>query len=195
MGKMTKSAEVFFLVAILLGFISPANAEEFKPKTLYLKDGSVTRCDCVWKGLGNFVWCDQGANTVGYPVTDVDMKKTFEDPITVARLVNKSRDSFENGDWDGTISAATSAISLDPENEVAYTNRAAAYAKKGLLKEALNDCDKAVKINPYYSLAYNNRGFALERTGDLPEAIEDYDLSCRMGNTLGCRNLERVKTP
>jgi tetratricopeptide (TPR) repeat protein len=195
MGKMTNSAGVFFLLAMLLGFTSSANAEDFKLKDLYLKNGSVTRCDSVWKGLGDFVWCNQGANVAGYPASDVDMKKTFEIPAIVARLVNKSRDSFEEGDWDGTISAASSAISLDPENEVAYTNRAGAYARKGLLKEAIDDCNRAVNINPYYSLAFNNRGFALERSGDLPKAIEDYDLSCRMGNALGCQNLKRVKAP
>jgi tetratricopeptide (TPR) repeat protein len=195
MEKMKRGTEVFFLVAILLGFNLSVNAEEPTLKSVYLKNGSVTRCDCVWKGLGDFVWCNQGVNAVGYPAGDTDMKKTLEIPAKVARLVNKSRDSFEDGDWDTAISAATSAIYLDPENEVAYTNRAGAYTRKGLFKEAINDCNRAVNINPNYSLAYNNRGFALERSGHLPQAIQDYNLSCRMGNELGCKNLQRVNAP
>ncbi len=192
---MKKSAQFFFLLAILFGFVQSGSAEDLALKDLYFKKGSVTRCDIVSKGLGDFVWCNQGTNVMGYPASDIDMKKTFEIPATVARLVNKSRDSFEEGDWDAAISAATSAISLDPENEEAYTDRAGAYARKGLLKEAIGDCNKAVNINPYYSLAYNNRGFALERSGHLPQAVQDYDLSCRMGNALGCENLSRLRTP
>jgi regulator of sirC expression with transglutaminase-like and TPR domain len=75
----------------------------------------------------------------GYPESDVEMMKTFEIQIRVAELVNQSKDLFEDRDWDGAIKAATAALALDPENEVAYTNRAGAYANKGLLEEAIND--------------------------------------------------------
>ena len=195
MDTIKKSAMGFVLLVIFLGFAPTTGAQDVDLKDLYLKNGAVTRCDRVWKGLGDFVWCDQGGNVQGYPASDVDMKKTFEIQLQVARLVNQSRDSFADRDWDGAIRAATAALSLDPENEVAYTNRAGAYAEKGLLNEAIDDCNKALKINPYYSLAYNNRGFAMERAGDLPQAMADYDLSCRMRNALACENLDRVKAP
>lgn len=182
-----------FLFAVTLVMTPLAGAGDIILRDLYLKNGSVSRCDSVWKGLGDFVWCDLGGNVKGYPVSDVDMKKTFEIQIRAAELVDQSRMSFEDGDWDGTIRAASAALALDPQNEVAYTNRAGAHAKKGLLKEALSDCEKAISINPYYALAYNNRGFALEKSGSLPQALENYDLSCRMGSELGCINVERVK--
>jgi tetratricopeptide (TPR) repeat protein len=188
------AAKGCFLLVIMLVMTPFSGAEDIILKDLYLKDGSVTRCDSVWEGLGGFVWCNQGRNVKGYPESDVDLKKTFEIQIRVAELVNRSKCLFEDGDWDGTIRAATAALDLDPENEVAYTNRAGAHANKGFYKEAISDCNKAVNINPYYSLAYNNRGYAMERAGHLPQALEDYDLSCRMGNELACENLKRLKS-
>jgi tetratricopeptide (TPR) repeat protein len=194
MDTIKKSAKVLVLFFICSGFISATGAQEVNVKDLYLKNGAVTRCDSVWKGLGDYVWCNQGGNVKGYPASDVDMNKTFEIQIEVARLVNQSRDRFEDRDWDGAISSATAALTLDPENEVAYTNRAGAYAEKGLVTEAIDDSNKALNINPYYSLAYNNRGYAMERAGHLPQAMADYDMSCRMGNELACANIARVKT-
>jgi hypothetical protein len=97
MEKMTKCAGVFFLLAILLGFASSANTEDISAKPLYLKNGSVTRCDSFWKGAGDFVWCNKGTSVVGYPVSDIDMKKTFKIPASGSRLVNKSKKSDGEG--------------------------------------------------------------------------------------------------
>jgi hypothetical protein len=95
MEKMTKCAGVFFLLAILLGFASSANTEDISSKPLYLKNGSVTRCDSFWKGVGDFVWCNKGGSVVGYPASDIDMKRTFEIPGSESRLVSKSKKSVE----------------------------------------------------------------------------------------------------
>jgi len=148
-----------FLFSMTL-FMSPlAGAEDIVLRDLYLESGSVSRCGSVSKGLGDFVWCNEGANARGYPVGEVDTKRTFDIQMSAAKLVNQSKMSFEDGDWDEAIRAASAALALDPQNEVAY----------------------------------NNRGYALERSGDLPQALENYVMSCRMGNELGCSNVERVK--
>jgi tetratricopeptide (TPR) repeat protein len=186
------AAKGCFLLMVVVLMASLAGAEDITLKEIYLLNGSVTRCDSVWKGVGAFVWCTRGENLRGYPESDVNMKKTFETQLRAAELVNQSKDLFEEGDWEGTINAATAALAFDPENEVAYTNRAGAYANKGRIDEAIKDSNKAIRINPYYALAYNNRGYATERAGDLSKALEDYDLSCRMGNALACKNLKRL---
>lgn len=191
-GTIRKTAKGLMLLIICLALISPVGAQDVPVKDLYMQDGTAIQCDRVWKGLGDFVWCSQGVNVKGYPAADVDTSKTFDLPIEVARFINQSRDCFEDRDWDGAIRSATAAIILDPKNEVAYTNRAGAYAEKGLVTEAVNDCNKALEINPHYALAYNNRGYALERAGQMYQALEDYDLSCRMGNELACKNLARA---
>jgi tetratricopeptide (TPR) repeat protein len=182
-------------LAILAGAASLAFSDETELHYLYFNNGKSIRCDAIWKGIDDYAWCRNSGNVQGFPPGDVDMKKTFEIQAAVNQLVNKSEASFNREDWDGTISAASAAIALDPKNEVAFTNRAGAYANKGKLKEAMQDCNTAIGINPYFPLAYNNRGYALELSGRLPQARIDYEMSCNMGNELGCNNYMRLKTP
>ncbi len=181
--------------AMLAGVAASAIADETQLYFLHFKNGKSLKCDSIWKGMDDYVWCRKSGGIQGFPVSDVDTKKTFEIQTAVNQLVNRSEASFNRGDWDGTVSAASSAIALDPKNEVAFTNRAGAYAKKGKFKEALQDCNSAIGINPYFPLAYNNRGYALELSGQVPQAALDYEMSCNMGNELGCRNYRRVITP
>jgi tetratricopeptide (TPR) repeat protein len=177
---------------MLAGAESSALSDETQIHYLYFTNGKSMRCDAVWKGVDDYAWCRKPGGVQGFPASDLDMKKTFELQAAVNRLVNKSEASFNRGNWDEAISAASGAIALDPKNEVAYTNRGGAYANKGKLKEALQDCNSAIGVNPYFPLAYNNRGYALELSGQLPQATLDYEMSCNMGNELGCKNLKRM---
>ncbi len=186
---------VALCLALLVGATSSAIADDTQLHFLYFKNGKSLRCDAIWKSIDDYAWCRKSGSVQGFPVNDVDMKKTFEVQAAVNQLVNKSEASFNKGDWDGTISAASGAIALDPKNEVAYTNRAGGYANKGKLKEAMQDCNTAIGINPYFPLAYNNRGYALELSGQMPQATLDYEMSCNMGNELGCKNYKRVRPP
>jgi tetratricopeptide (TPR) repeat protein len=186
---------VVLCLVVLAGVVPSAIADETQLYFLYFKNGKSLKCDAIWKGIDDYAWCRKSGSTQGFPVSDLDMKKTFELQAAINQLVNKSEASFNRGDWDGAISAASGAIALDPKNEVAFTNRGGAYANKGKLKEAFQDCNTAIGINPYFPLAYNNRGYALELSGQLPQATLDYEMSCNMGNELGCKNLKRVKAP
>jgi tetratricopeptide (TPR) repeat protein len=186
---------VALCLTIIAGAASSAIADETQLHFLYFKNGKSLRCDAIWKGIDDYAWCRKSGSVQGFPVSDLDMKKTFEVQAAVNRLVEKSEASFKRGDWDATIAAASSAIALDPKNEVAFSNRAGAYANKGKLKEALQDCNTAIGINPYFPLAYNNRGYVLELSGQWPQAALDYEMSCKMGNELGCKNYRRVSTP
>jgi tetratricopeptide (TPR) repeat protein len=195
MRRKTALLIVPLCLAMLAGAASSVGADENQLYFLYFANGKSLRCDAIWKGMDDYAWCRKSGSVQGFPVNDVDMKKTFEVQAAVNRLVNKSETSFNQGDWEGTIAAASGAIALDPKNEVAYANRAGAYANKGKLKEAMQDCNTAIGINPYFPLAYNNRGYALELSGHLPQATLDYEMSCNMGNDLGCKNYKRLITP
>ena len=120
------------------------------------------------------------------------MIKTFQVQPAVNDLIDKSLDEFQKKNWDQVITVTSTAISMDPTNEVAYTNRAGAYAYTGLYEEAIKDCNKAIQLNPYFGLAYNNRGYAFERTERFEQALSDYEMSCRLRNALGCSNYERL---
>jgi len=195
MERKTTLLVVALCLAMLAGAASSAFADETQLYFLYFKNGKSLRCDAIWKGIDDYIWCRKSGSVQGFPVSDVEIKKTFEVQAAVNQLVNKSEASFNQGDWDGAIAAASGAIALDPQNEVAFTNRAGAYANKGKLKEAMQDCNSAIRINPYFPLAYNNRGYALELSGQVPQATLDYEMSCNMGNALGCKNYKRVFSP
>jgi tetratricopeptide (TPR) repeat protein len=195
MERKTTLLVVALCLAMLAGAASSAFADETQLYFLYFKNGKSLRCDAIWKGIDDYIWCRKSGSVQGFPVSDVEMKKTFEVQAAVNQLVNKSEASFNQGDWDGAIAAASGAIALDPQNEVAFTNRAGAYANKGKLKEAIQDCNSAIRMNPYFPLAYNNRGYALELSGQVPQATLDYEMSCNMGNALGCKNYKRVFSP
>lgn len=186
---------VVLCLAVCAGSASSALADETQLYFLHFKSGKSLRCDAIWKTADDYAWCRKSGSVQGFPATDLDMKKTFEIQAAVNQLVNKSEASFNRGDWDGAIAAASGAIALDPQNEVAFTNRAGAYANKGKLKEALQDCNAAIGINPYFPLAYNNRGYALELSGQWPQAKLEYEMSCNMGNALGCKNYQRISAP
>jgi len=115
----------------------------------------------------------------------------LENQSRIDFLIDRSQAAFNARDWDSVIRDATEVIDLDPQNALAYTNRSAAYAQKGLLNKALKDSNDAVKYNPEFGLAYNNRGYVYELLGNDRRAAADYQKSCRSGFDLGCKNYER----
>ena len=73
------------------------------------------------------------------------------------------------------VSTSEGIVLIDPLTSVAYSNRAAARARKGDLDGALADCDHAIAINPGLADAYQNRGWIRWAMGDLDDAISDLD--------------------
>ena len=192
MEKAKKRLSLIFALLIFASLTSLVFADQSDMEFLFLKNGSIIKCDAVWRGLGDYVWCSTSGGTKGYPADEVDLVMTFETQPVVNRLVNQSRASFEKGDWESVIKAASEALKLYPGSEVAYTNRSGAYANLGWQYQALSDAEAALKINPHFGLAYNNRGYALQIMGKLPQARKDYETSCRLGEKLGCVNYDRL---
>ncbi|WP_455201904.1 tetratricopeptide repeat protein [Kaarinaea lacus] len=116
------------------------------------------------------------------PVIDPEQEKA-----EASKLVT---DSFEklvrDKDWDGAIKSATAAISLNPNDPVAYINRSWAYAEKGKLDEAISDANKAVELSPRNPMAHNNRAYAYELAGSLTKAKQDYQIACELKYQPAC---------
>ena len=67
------------------------------------------------------------------------------------------------------------ALKYDPQFELGYVSRGAAYLKLTNVKKAVNDFNRAIKINPNSARAYHLRGLAYERLGDIARSYQDFD--------------------
>jgi len=65
-------------------------------------------------------------------------------------------------------------IRSQPDDYLAYFNRAVAYAKIGQYQNAIRDYNTAIRLKPDYIEAYNNRGNIYGRHGEYKLAIEDF---------------------
>lgn len=135
---------------------------------------------------------EEGGKLTGYEINKAGEDLREVRNSIVARMLEESKAAFNVGDWSAVIKTTSEVVRLDPSNDVAYSNRAGAYANKGSLKEALEDGNMAVRLNPASGLAFNNRGFTYERMGLKKEAYEDYEASCRLDFGKGCENLRRM---
>ena len=68
----------------------------------------------------------------------------------------------------------TKAISLDPNSEVYFSNRSAAYANMERYKEALDDAQEAVTLKPGWVKGHLRRGSALTGLKKHEEARKAY---------------------
>jgi len=107
--------------------------------------------------------------------------------------VDKSYKSIQKKQWAEVIRTASVAISLNPENDLAYSNRASGYAEKGFFEEALEDSNAAIDINPENLYAYNNRGVVYKKTGKEDLALADFRLACEAGFDISCQNFKEIK--
>ena len=78
----------------------------------------------------------------------------------------------------GKISEAianyTKAINLDGSNHVYYSNRSAAYLKKGEGNNALEDANSCIALNPQFAKGYSRKGAALHGLKRYNDSIAAY---------------------
>jgi len=88
----------------------------------------------------------------------------------------------DNGDDDrAALRAFARSISLDPDNERAYLNRAITYEKIGNLHQAIDDYRQAMALAPRDAKLYYLCGMARKRLGQEDEAIADLEQAARLG--------------
>ncbi len=78
---------------------------------------------------------------------------------------------------------------------MAFTNRGAAWLKKGEFDKALADCDEAIRLNPKHAMAHTNRGATWHKKGRYDKALADLDEAIRLepGTALAYRNLAWIR--
>lgn len=83
--------------------------------------------------------------------------------------------ALQSGNFTDAIENYTKAIDADGTNHVYYSNRSAAYLKKGDGNNALEDAKSTVAINPEFSKGYSRQGAALHSLKRYNDAIAAYD--------------------
>ena len=85
-------------------------------------------------------------------------------------LINRSKQFFKEGDYQGAIKQLTKAIELNPEFEEAYFERGTAFLYDLKFEEAIQDFNRAIQLEPLYMKALSNRAFALIRNHEFKDS-------------------------
>ena len=57
-------------------------------------------------------------------------------------------------------------LNINPENVLAYFNRASVFIELGMYRNALEDYDKAIELYPDFAKAYMNRAYVKNLLGN-----------------------------
>lgn len=90
-------------------------------------------------------------------------------------LVLSGIEKSQSGDFTGAVDDFSEAISDDPNDYLAYANRAYIKMKTNDFAGAVQDYDKALSIEPNHITALYQRGFVLVESGQFSKAIVDFD--------------------
>lgn len=89
--------------------------------------------------------------------------------------VKHGEDMANSNNLDGAIECFDKAIRVNPENDLAWGDRALILDKQGKTEESIVSFSRALKINPKNAITWHNKGLTLLRRNQLKEAIECFD--------------------
>jgi len=88
---------------------------------------------------------------------------------------DKGNEAMKAGNAKEAVEHYSSAIALDGDNHVFFSNRSAAYCKLEQFDKALEDANECVKVNPKWGKGWSRKASALEFLGRHSDALEAYE--------------------
>jgi len=104
---------------------------------------------------------------------------TTSSPTNANDEKEKGNSALKMGNIQKAISHYTTAIQLEENNHLHWSNRSVAYAKLGKFEEALNDANKCIQIDPTFAKGFARKGFALSHLGKIHEAKAAYEIGLK----------------
>lgn len=92
-----------------------------------------------------------------------------------AEWKDKGNKEFSAGNYEKAIEYFTTAISIDPNDHVFYSNRSACYSSLKDYTKALEDANKCIELKPDWVRGYTRKGLAEFYLEDYEDAIETYE--------------------
>jgi tetratricopeptide (TPR) repeat protein len=89
-------------------------------------------------------------------------------------------DACSKPSGDGVIAACSRILARDPNQAIAWNNRANAYNVKGDHALAIADYDRAIRLAPNQAVFYVGRGMAHAANGDNDHAIADFSQAIKL---------------
>ena len=89
-------------------------------------------------------------------------------------LKDAATEAFKAQDYEKAVEDLTKAISLDPSNQVFFSNRSVAYTAMQMYEKALEDADECIRLQPTWAKGYSRRAAAKFHLGDLQAAKLSY---------------------
>jgi tetratricopeptide (TPR) repeat protein len=99
---------------------------------------------------------------------------------------------FVGQNYDKSIHLCSEAIAFDPEFQLAFQSRGAAYLRLGNIQAALADFDRVLELDPKSARAFHLRGLAHEKAGDYTEAIADLSKAIEINPQYGAAYYSRA---
>eukprot|EP00397_Hematodinium_sp_SG-2012_P025912 GEMP01027110.1.p1 GENE.GEMP01027110.1~~GEMP01027110.1.p1 ORF type:complete len:424 (+),score=107.28 GEMP01027110.1:100-1371(+) len=102
----------------------------------------------------------------------------------------KGNEALKNRAFEDAIKEYNKAVTLDPDNPVYYSNRAAAWAELRKWDNSLNDATKCVEKDPRFAKGYSRKGTALMQLGRFTDSraafqeglvIDPNNAACKQG--------------
>ena len=87
-------------------------------------------------------------------------------------------------DFKGGLADCNQAIKLNPQNALAYNNRANDKMNLGDYDGALADCNKSIALDPTSPLPYYNRGYYYVNKGNPTKAVADWNKAMELNPAL-----------